>query len=257
MRVKTDTDVQIKLKVIGRAGITYRPATADPVKLPTGTIQTLVTGDRFSIQKFTFSFQSVDPAAYLAETLSSISTPLPAQSSTPSTTAHHPSTPTPTPSSPLPQRVPAKIALSTPKGRMSLLKHTVLQSARKQWIAQKPSGLEAAMEDGQIEVRRKSTSPTKARASMSIQHEEEDDEESDEEDAENAGAGADHQEEITGHDLAAQQAEDSYESHEAEQDKDERVDLEQEGQAYDEDSAEDSLEADLSLDMVCTLLGVN
>jgi hypothetical protein len=60
---------------------------------------------------------------------------------------------------------------------MSLLKHTVLQSARKQWIAQKPPGLEGAVEDGNIEVkRRKSTSPNKGKGVVELSEDESDEE---------------------------------------------------------------------------------
>ncbi|WWC97303.1 hypothetical protein V866_004182 [Kwoniella sp. B9012] len=55
--------------------------------------------------------------------------------------------------------VPARVALSTPKGPATLRKALLLRSARKVWQESRASGVEGAIEAGNIETRRKSTSP--------------------------------------------------------------------------------------------------
>ncbi|WVW81504.1 hypothetical protein I302_103498 [Kwoniella bestiolae CBS 10118] len=55
--------------------------------------------------------------------------------------------------------VPARVALSTPKGPATLRKALLLRSARKVWQESRASGVEGAIEAGTIETRRKSTSP--------------------------------------------------------------------------------------------------
>ncbi|ODN75915.1 hypothetical protein L202_05900 [Cryptococcus amylolentus CBS 6039] len=75
---------------------------------------------------------------------------------------------TPPPSSPhrsprklpvTPVPVPAHVALSTPKGPATLRKALLLRSARKVWHETHATGIDGAMQDGHIEIRRKSTSP--------------------------------------------------------------------------------------------------
>ena len=56
-------------------------------------------------------------------------------------------------------RVTAQVALSTPRGPASLRKALLLRSARKIWEQSRSLGLEGAIEAGDIEVRRKSLSP--------------------------------------------------------------------------------------------------
>ncbi|OCF59896.1 hypothetical protein L486_02569 [Kwoniella mangroviensis CBS 10435] len=55
--------------------------------------------------------------------------------------------------------VPARVALSTPKGPATLRKALLLRSARKVWQESRASGVEGAIEAGNVETRRKSTSP--------------------------------------------------------------------------------------------------
>ncbi|WVQ76390.1 hypothetical protein IAR50_006056 [Cryptococcus sp. DSM 104548] len=80
----------------------------------------------------------------------------PLDSSTPPPSSPHKS-PRKLPTTPLP--VPAHVALSTPKGPATLRKALLLRSARKVWHETHATGIDGAMQDGHIEVRRKSTSP--------------------------------------------------------------------------------------------------
>ncbi|KAK8845388.1 hypothetical protein IAR55_006101 [Kwoniella newhampshirensis] len=86
------------------------------------------------------------------------SVPLPATSDTP----YNP------PTTPLPQRlpttpVPAHVAMATPKGPATLRKALLLRSARRVWQETRATGVEGAIQSGEIVVRRKSLSPkTKA-----------------------------------------------------------------------------------------------
>jgi hypothetical protein len=129
---------------------------------------------------------------------------------------------------------------------MSLLKHTVLQSARKQWIAQKPTGLEGAVEDGKIEVmRRKSTSPSKAVVELS--EDESDDERVEEE-----------EEQMNRHAIPTYMAQPAREDGEGDEEEEEQaaahkgdVEMQHGGsqQEYEQELAEEA-GADVSLDLV-------
>ncbi|WVR03397.1 hypothetical protein IAU60_000388 [Kwoniella sp. DSM 27419] len=55
--------------------------------------------------------------------------------------------------------VPANIAMSTPKGPATLRKALLLRSARKVWQQTRDTGVEEAIENGTVETRRKSLSP--------------------------------------------------------------------------------------------------
>ncbi|WWC57837.1 uncharacterized protein I303_100372 [Kwoniella dejecticola CBS 10117] len=55
--------------------------------------------------------------------------------------------------------VPARVALSTPKGPATLRKALLLRSARKVWQDSREAGVEGAIQNGQVETRRKSISP--------------------------------------------------------------------------------------------------
>jgi hypothetical protein len=61
------------------------------------------------------------------------------------------------PSTPL--RVSAQVALSTPRGPVTLHKALLLRSARKAWEATRTGGVDDAIEDGAVEIKRKSLSP--------------------------------------------------------------------------------------------------
>ena len=61
-----------------------------------------------------------------------------------------------------PPRVPSKVAMSTPPGPMTLHKALLLRSARKAWVESRPNDVDNAVADGNIELgRRKSKSPSK------------------------------------------------------------------------------------------------
>ncbi|WWC85540.1 uncharacterized protein L201_000404 [Kwoniella dendrophila CBS 6074] len=81
--------------------------------------------------------------------------------------------------------VPARVALSTPKGPATLRKALLLRSARKVWQESRAAGVEGAIEAGSVETRRKSTSPRDRAGRKSITPapaHDEDEEMSDEED---------------------------------------------------------------------------
>ena len=69
-------------------------------------------------------------------------------------------TPYNAPSTPLP--VPSHRALATPRGPLSLHKALLVHSARKVWEASKPAGVDGAIRSGDVETRRKSSSPKKS-----------------------------------------------------------------------------------------------
>lgn len=97
------------------------------------------------------------------------SIPLPPSSETPYQAA-----PTPEP------KITARVALATPKGSSSLRKSLLLHSARKVWETSRSTGVEGAIESGEVEVRRKSLSPkvgTPKRVPMPVDEEEEEVEE--------------------------------------------------------------------------------
>lgn len=60
---------------------------------------------------------------------------------------------------PKPARMTAQVALTTPRGSGSLRKSLLLKSARKAWKETQSPGLEGAIENGNVQVRRKSLSP--------------------------------------------------------------------------------------------------
>ncbi|KAI9635977.1 uncharacterized protein MKK02DRAFT_27522 [Dioszegia hungarica] len=142
-----------------------------------------------------------------------------------------------------PPRVPSKVAMSTPPGPMTLHKALLLRSARKAWVESRPNDVDDAVADGKIEVgRRKSKSPSKEEGAeskrksltprKSVPAPEPDSDISDE----------DEQEE---QEIAEGRAELQWVQ------EDPGVD----GSFAESDSADDSLEADMSLDIV-SLAGV-
>ncbi|WVQ94019.1 hypothetical protein IAU59_001097 [Kwoniella sp. CBS 9459] len=82
------------------------------------------------------------------------SVPLPAAMDTP---YNPPATPASQKMSATP--VPARVALSTPKGPATLRKALLLRSARKVWQESNEAGVEGAIQKGNVETRRKSLSP--------------------------------------------------------------------------------------------------
>ncbi|OCF36048.1 hypothetical protein I316_01920 [Kwoniella heveanensis BCC8398] len=82
------------------------------------------------------------------------SVPLPAAVDTP-----YDASVTPAPQNKPGTPVPAKIALSTPKGPATLRKALLLRSARKVWQESREAGVEGAIQNGNVETRRKSLSP--------------------------------------------------------------------------------------------------
>ena len=56
-------------------------------------------------------------------------------------------------------RVTAQVALTTPRGSGSLRKSLLLKSARKAWKVTQSPGVEGAIENGNVQIRRKSLSP--------------------------------------------------------------------------------------------------
>lgn len=78
------------------------------------------------------------------------SIPLPGPSSTPYT---KPETPV---------AITAKVALATPRGPNSLRKALLVKSARKVWETNRSPGVDGAVESGDIQVRRKSKSPSQS-----------------------------------------------------------------------------------------------
>jgi hypothetical protein len=56
-------------------------------------------------------------------------------------------------------RVPANVALSTPRGPITLHKALLVRSARKAWEETRSPGIDGAVESGNVETRRKSLSP--------------------------------------------------------------------------------------------------
>lgn len=56
-------------------------------------------------------------------------------------------------------RVPAQVAMSTPRGPVNLHKALLIHSARKVWQETRPTGVEGAIETGDITIGRKSLSP--------------------------------------------------------------------------------------------------
>lgn len=65
-------------------------------------------------------------------------------------------------------RVSPQIALTTPRGPVSLHKALLLRSARKAWENNRSPGLEGAIEAGDVEVRRKSLSPKRKSPKKSL-----------------------------------------------------------------------------------------
>jgi hypothetical protein len=129
-----------------------------------------------------------------------------------------------------PYVVSAQVAMSTPKGPVSLHKALLLRSARKAWQSNQAQGVDGAIQSGSVTTKRKSLSPsTKSRKSLSAAPVVEEPEEEDEEDEEEDG------EEQEG------ELQWVYEDGNA-------------AQSFDEsDSSIDSLEADQSLDIVCLM----
>ncbi|WVF66404.1 hypothetical protein IAT40_001144 [Kwoniella sp. CBS 6097] len=82
------------------------------------------------------------------------SVPLPAAMDTP---YNPPATPASQKMSATP--VPARVALSTPKGPATLRKALLLRSARKVWQESRDAGVDGAIQNGSVETRRKSLSP--------------------------------------------------------------------------------------------------
>jgi hypothetical protein len=58
-----------------------------------------------------------------------------------------------------PPRITAQVALATPRGPVSMHKALLLRSARKVWETTRSEGLEGVIESGNVEVKRKSLSP--------------------------------------------------------------------------------------------------
>lgn len=127
------------------------------------------------------------------------SVPLPSGGETPyssqtTTPAQKQSTPRSVPLPPVsntPYNVPAQVAMSTPRGPLSLHKALLLRSARKAWQSSQAQGIEGAIQNGDVSTRRKSLSPKTrdSRKSLTPMPEtapaaEEDDEEVDESDEE-------------------------------------------------------------------------
>lgn len=83
-----------------------------------------------------------------------------------------------------PYQVTAQVAMSTPRGPVSLHKALLLRSARKAWQSSQAQNVEGAIVNGDITIKRKSLSP-KAQARRSLSHAPlEEDEESEEEEDE-------------------------------------------------------------------------
>ncbi|WRT63602.1 uncharacterized protein IL334_000525 [Kwoniella shivajii] len=91
------------------------------------------------------------------------SVPLPMPADTP---YNPPSTPSAEKASSTP--IPARVAMSTPKGPATLRKALLLRSARKVWQESRASGVEGAIESGDVEIRRKSISPKNKAGRRSI-----------------------------------------------------------------------------------------
>jgi hypothetical protein len=172
------------------------------------------------------------------------SVPLPLAAETPyGSVENSPVAPVQTPRSvPLPPAnktpyvVSAQVAMSTPKGPVSLHKALLLRSARKAWQSNQAQGVDGAIQSGSVITKRKSLSPsTKSRKSLSAatvveQPEEEDEEDEGEDEGDDEGEDEEEQE------VELQWV---YEDGTA-------------AQSFDEsDSSIDSLEADQSLDIVC------
>jgi hypothetical protein len=103
------------------------------------------------------------------------SVPLPPMADTPYTSAENtPAPPAKTPRSvPLPPtdntpyKVTAQVAMSTPKGPVSLHKALLLRSARKAWQSSQAQNVDGAIVNGDVTTKRKSLSP-KAQARKSL-----------------------------------------------------------------------------------------
>lgn len=123
-------------------------------------------------------------------------TPYTSRQSTPAAPQVSPrSVPLP-PVSNTPYHVPAQVALSTPRGPVSLHKALLLRSARKAWQSSQAQGIDGAIQSGDVSVRRKSLSPVSrdSRKSLTPMPEapvidDEVDEQSDEEDDQGAQPG--------------------------------------------------------------------
>lgn len=126
------------------------------------------------------------------------SVPLPATADTPYGSVENSPAPAKTPRSvPLPPadntpyQVTAQVAMSTPRGPVSLHKALLLRSARKAWQSSQAQNVEGAIVNGDITTKRKSLSP-KAQArkslnSMPVEEEEESEEEEEEDEDQEEG----------------------------------------------------------------------
>lgn len=116
-------------------------------------------------------------------------TPYASVENTPAPSAKTPrSVPLP-PTDNTPYKITAQVAMSTPKGPVSLHKALLLRSARKAWQSSQAQGVDGAIVNGDVTTKRKSLSP-KAQARKSLtpmpvpEEEEVSEEEEDEEEGE-------------------------------------------------------------------------
>lgn len=94
-------------------------------------------------------------------------TPYASPENTPAPSAKTPrSVPLP-PTDNTPYKVTAQVAMSTPKGPVSLHKALLLRSARKAWQSSQAQGVDGAIVNGDVTTKRKSLSP-KAQARKSL-----------------------------------------------------------------------------------------
>lgn len=108
-------------------------------------------------------------------------TPYSSQNATPAQTEATPrSVPLP-PVSNTPYHVSAQVAMSTPRGPLTLHKALLLRSARKAWQSSQAQGIEGAIQNGSVSVKRKSLSPQTRDSRKSLTPAPVDDEEEEEE----------------------------------------------------------------------------
>ncbi|WWD22333.1 hypothetical protein CI109_106824 [Kwoniella shandongensis] len=104
--------------------------------------------------------QVEDPSASIDDAIAMPESPKTPRSVPLPPTSDTPYNPPATSSQKLPTTpIPAHVALATPKGPATLRKALLLRSARKVWQETRAAGVEGAIQNGEIEVRRKSTSP--------------------------------------------------------------------------------------------------